>query len=111
MQPIRVTKRLNMFGFPPVKTWPTVAAAGAMMFRPVGRVNRAMRWFGAVRRLSRMGRAGKLPVSPASPPMHDTNLTIDRPPLTLDALREKVNAGDVDTVVMVFPDTNGRLVG
>jgi glutamine synthetase len=34
-----------------------------------------------------------------------------RPPLALQALREKVNEGEVDTVVMVFPDTNGRLVG
>jgi len=34
-----------------------------------------------------------------------------RPALTLAALREKVNEGEVDTILMVFPDTNGRLVG
>ncbi|HEV2296554.1 MAG TPA: glutamine synthetase family protein [Tepidisphaeraceae bacterium] len=34
-----------------------------------------------------------------------------RPPLSLESLREKVNEGEIDTVLMVFPDTNGRLVG
>jgi glutamine synthetase len=34
-----------------------------------------------------------------------------RPPMTIESLRERVNEGEVDTVLMVFPDTNGRLVG
>ncbi|MGB7158489.1 MAG: glutamine synthetase family protein [Tepidisphaeraceae bacterium] len=42
--------------------------------------------------------------------MSDQNAN-PRPPLSLQALREKVNEGEVDTVVMVFPDTHGRLVG
>ena len=43
--------------------------------------------------------------------MSDANAVNHRPPLSLAALREKVNEGEIDTVVMVFPDTNGRLVG
>src|SRR5256885_6166142 len=31
--------------------------------------------------------------------------------LTLDALRKKVDDGEIDTILMVFPDTYGRLVG
>src|SRR3989440_10830270 len=31
--------------------------------------------------------------------------------LTLDALRKQVRDGEIDTVLMVFPDTLGRLVG
>jgi len=43
--------------------------------------------------------------------MSDANAANHRPPLSLAAFREKVNEGEIDTVVMVFPDTNGRLVG
>ena len=43
--------------------------------------------------------------------MSDHNNANHRAPLTIEALREKVNESEVDTIVMVFPDTNGRLVG
>src|SRR3982750_1082375 len=32
-------------------------------------------------------------------------------PLDLNALRQKISSGEIDTIIVVFPDTYGRLVG
>src|ERR1044071_1369005 len=31
--------------------------------------------------------------------------------LDLNALKQKISSGEIDTIIMAFPDTNGRLVG